>query len=202
MTETKTSPRELYLLGMISVQRTYGHELVKAIKISRADKWVSLSDKHVYYVLRKLASEGLLTESEEREGNTPPRKVYEITPAGRERLREMLQAPDLREAFLPAPFDAVIGMLAFTEVLGREASLGILRARREVLAKRLEEDHPEGFGDLVEGLYGFLARALYEKARALLESELAWLDDVIARAEGSPWESLRVPRDFLGKEDA
>ena len=198
--EPKTSPRELYILGMISLRPTYGHELIKAMEISNADKWVSISQKHVYYVLRKLAKTGLVLETEVREGNTPPRKVYEITEAGNEALRDMLRAPDLREAFLPSPFDAVVGMLAYTEVLQPEEAMTILRERRRVIASQVGEFPPD-FGDLVEQLYGYFARALFEKAQTLMRAELHWLDGVIARAESEDWERLRVPRDFLDKEN-
>lgn len=199
--EPKSSPRDLYILGTLSRRRTYGHEINKAIRLSRADRWLSISEKHVYYVLRKLSRDGLVNVTEERAGNNPPRKVYEITETGRQALREMLLAADLRQSFIPSPFDAVIGMLAYTDVLTPAETVHVLRDRRAVLQRRLHDEHPEGFGEIAESMYGYLARSLYEKSRALLMSEIAWMDEVLERVTTSDWASLRVPADFLDAED-
>lgn len=197
---TGASSRELYVLGMLSRGKTHGHAVMKAIRLSRADQWVALSDKHVYYVLRNLARAGLVLESEERHGARPPRKVYALTRAGRDRLASLLRAEALQRAFAPSPFDAVVGILAYSDALDRDAALATLEARRRALAERLAE-HPEAAAAALERRFGFLARSLYDKARVLLEAELAWLERVIARVRKGPLDSLRVPRDFLEDGD-
>lgn len=164
--------------------------------------WVSLSDKHVYYVLRKFAKDGLVIESEERKGNMPPRKVYEITEKGRQTLKKMLRAPSLSQAFLPAPFDAVVGILGFTDVVDKQEALEILQARRDALIHRLTQEHPpREFSATLESMYGFLATSLFVKSHELLTAEIRWLDMVIERVSQDDWESLRVPKDYLDKEN-
>jgi DNA-binding PadR family transcriptional regulator len=198
MAASLDSSRDLYVLGMLSRGKTYGHELMKAVHVSRADRWVSLSEKHVYYVLQKLARSGWVTESEERDGALPPRKMYELTPVGRTRLSALLCSRALREVFLPTPFDAVFGILAYSDVLAHDEVLSILRARREVLSCRLQEDRLDKAGrTFVEKQYGYLARCLYEKVQTLLGAELNWLDGVIRRVQRSNLKTLRVPDVFL-----
>jgi DNA-binding PadR family transcriptional regulator len=194
--ERVDSPRELYVLGMLSRGKTYGHELMRTVQVSRADLWVALSEKHVYYVLQKLARQGLVTETAERHGKRPPRKVYCLTASGRAALSELLCSRPLQEAFAPNPFDAVIGVLAYSNILDREASIGVLRSRREALVTRLAE-HPAAACLQIEASYGVLARSLYEKARVLTQAEIRWLDRVLKRARSARWESMKVPPAYL-----
>jgi DNA-binding PadR family transcriptional regulator len=198
MRPTSDSSRDLYVLGMLSRGKTYGHELMKAVRASRADRWVSLSEKHVYYVLQKLARSGLVTESEERDGALPPRKMYALAPVGRARLADLLRSRALRDAFVPTPFDAVFGILAYSDELSHNEVLDVLRGRRAALIRRQKEDALTKAGrDRVERQYGYLARCLYEKAQMLLDAELRWLDHVIRRVQRSDWADLRVPDAFL-----
>jgi DNA-binding PadR family transcriptional regulator len=202
MKVSSDSSRDLYVLGMLSRGKTHGHELMKAIRVSHADRWVSLSEKHVYYVLQKLASRGWVTETEERDSALPPRKVYQMTPAGRAALVDLLHSQALREAFVPTPFDAVFGILAYSDVLSRAEVLDILRARRDVLVRRLEEDDiPKAGRSAIEKHYGYLARSLYEKVQNLLGTEIEWLDGVIHKVQKSDWATMRVPDAFLDSAD-
>jgi DNA-binding PadR family transcriptional regulator len=197
------SPRDLYVLGMLSRGQTYGPELMKAVRVSRADRWVSLSEKHAYYILRKFARIGWVTAVEERDESPIPRTVYELTPAGRAALAKLLRSTGLQEAIVPNPFDAVFGMLAYSDVLGRDDALRVLRARRDVLQRRLAEDAlPKAAHRAIESQYGYLARSLYEKVQTLLGAELEWLDGVIRHVEHNEWERLRVPRKYLENNGA
>lgn len=192
------SPRELYVLGMLSRGKTYGHELMRTVQVSRADLWVALSEKHVYYILQKLARQRLVTETVERHGKRPPRKVYHLTALGRAALSELLCARSLQEEFAPTPFDAVIGVLAYSSILDSNASIGILHSRREALMRRLAE-HPAAAYRQIEAKYGVLARSLYEKARVLTQAEIRWLDRVLKRARSAPWNSMKVPPTYLNR---
>ena len=76
------SAKALFILGRISIRPTHGHEIMRTLHASRADLWVDLSKKHVYYILRKLEREGLVSVAEQRAGNLPARKVFTITATG------------------------------------------------------------------------------------------------------------------------
>jgi DNA-binding PadR family transcriptional regulator len=198
MANPTDSVRDLYVLGTLSRGKTHGHDLMKTIRLSRADRWVSLSEKHVYYVLAKLARLGWISETRDPDPSPVPRKIYDLTVAGRTALVGLLRSQALRESFAPMPFDAVFGMLAYTDVLSRDEVLGILRARREVLASRLAEDAlpPAGLAAM-EQSFGYLALSLYGKTQILLKTELAWLDGVIRKVARSDLRTLRVPDAYL-----
>jgi DNA-binding PadR family transcriptional regulator len=187
------SSRALYVLGMLCRGKAYGHELMTAVRVSRADRWVTLSEKHLYRVLEKLTRRGWITEVEERGRKLPQRGLFAITEAGRNALANLLRSQALREAFVPSPFDAAFGILAYSDVLTRDDVLGVLRARRDVLLQRHREDLAVTGPVPMEKLYGYLAKSLFDKAQRLLKVELRWLDDVINQVEHEDWQKLRVP---------
>lgn len=201
MAQQLDSPRDLYVLGILSRGATYGHELMKTVRASRADRWLSLSEKHVYYILDKLATRGLVTEK--LEPGPISRKVYALTASGRDALAELLRSEALRTSFAPHPFDAVFGMLAFTDVLDKPDVLAILRARLDVIQERLDEDQlPSSERKGMERAFGYLALALYEKAQLLLAAERDWLRKVIRKIERSELDALRVPSTYLENHGA
>jgi DNA-binding PadR family transcriptional regulator len=194
---SKISPRELFVLGTISRRRIHGHEIMSTIRVSNASTWLALSEKHIYYILRKLAREELISETEERPGPAPPRKVYDITDKGRQTLREMLQSERLQRSFAISPFDAVIGMLAFTNVLTNDEAIDVLRARRNTISAHLCGIHPKEASQEITERFGGMASSLFEKARLLLQTELRWLDDLIKTLETKGWQNQKIPDQYL-----
>ena len=121
----------------------------------------------------------------------------DLTDEGRARLAELLRSGALRRAFVPSPFDAVIGVLAYSDALDRKGTMAVLEARREALGERLAREHPLADASVLERRFGFLARSLYGKSRRSLEVEIAWLDGVIDRIRQGPIRAPRVPERFL-----
>jgi len=48
------TPRDLLILGFVSKRPTYGHEIKQRIATTYAERWVRISQPHIYYVLEKL----------------------------------------------------------------------------------------------------------------------------------------------------
>jgi DNA-binding PadR family transcriptional regulator len=185
------SARDLFILGRVASRPTHGHEIMRTLRASRSDLWVELSEKHVYYVLRKLEREGLVTSLEERNGNLPARNVYSITPAGREALGEMLQADRLVRSYAYSDFDVVFGMLGYTDALPDGGKNEVLHRRRDFLLELIEtvgdaRREAEGRPDT-----GAVQLMVLDKTQRLAEAELGWLEDVMARIARDGWESVR-----------
>src|SRR5690606_41017070 len=79
-----------------------------------------------YALLERLERRGLVRKDSEVVGNYPPRKVYSITPAGREAFFELLQ--DLLVATEARPSAADIALM-FIDWLERDRVAGFLRDR-------------------------------------------------------------------------
>ena len=165
---------------------------MRTLHASRADLWVALSDRHVYYVLSALERRGLVTVSEERPGNAPPRKVYAITEDGREALRRLLQADGLVGSMPWSDFDSIVGILGFTRELDEPAREDVLRRRLAVLDARLADDYADGRGEWIEAQFGGIARVMYDRGRRRALDEREWLAGLLEEIGRRGWDWLYV----------
>lgn len=185
------SARELFVLGVVSRAPIHGHGINRILEISGAERWVDMSAKHVYYVLRKLEGAGLVEAIEERTGGRPPRSVYRITPEGRQTLGQWLQS-GVGVVTTARPFDTVFAMLAYADALDGDETLDVLRRRRAALSAVLEDHAPEAEQEL-RAAFGSGAAAMFRKTRSMVAAELAWIESVIDEAAARGWDVFRVP---------
>ena len=99
--------RELLLLGLLQKEEMHGYQLHEFID-SFMQTCVDLKKSTAYYLLEKMAKEGYVTRTEEREGNRPPRRVYHLTPAGEARFLDLLRQN--LATYLPAKFPGDTGL--------------------------------------------------------------------------------------------
>ena len=83
--------RELLLLGLLRQSGMHGYRIVEFIERDLA-VCTDLKKSNAYFLLDKMAQGGLVTWAEEREGNRPPRRTYQITPAGETQFQKLLRA--------------------------------------------------------------------------------------------------------------
>ncbi|MFN8471458.1 MAG: PadR family transcriptional regulator [Anaerolineae bacterium] len=163
--------RELLLLGALRQADMHGYRLNEFIEREMAS-CIEIKKPTAYALLEKMVSLGWITAHEEREGNRPPRHVYRITAEG-ERQFERLLRHNLA-AYTPTRFTGDIG-LAFADALEPSEMVDLLAERRSELAAALAEARatPAHRGTL---------QWLIEHHIYHLESELRWLDEIVARA--------------------
>ena len=82
--ETLKGHHELLLLATVSSGATHGYAIIKALR-ERSGELLDLPDGTMYPALHRLESAGLL-ESDWSSGEGRRKRVYELTPAGREAL--------------------------------------------------------------------------------------------------------------------
>jgi len=160
--------RELLLLGLLQKEEMHGYQLHEFID-SFMQTCVDLKKSTAYYLLEKMAKDGYVTRTEEREGNRPPRRVYHLTPAGEERFLDLLRQN--LASYLPAKFPGDTG-LTFLDNLPPAEAVTLLAQRRQQLAEALAiiEQAPPHTGTL---------QLMLEHQHIHLQSELNWLDNVI-----------------------
>jgi DNA-binding PadR family transcriptional regulator len=160
--------RELLLLGLLRRQDMHGYQLHEIIE-ENLNTCVELKKSTAYYLLDKLAEEGLVGESEERVGNRPQRRVYCLTAEGEARFQDLLRA-NLAN-YIPARFGGMVG-LAFLDDIGSHEARDLLRERRQKLAEALVEAQnvPMHRGS---------QQLVIDHQVAHLKAELAWLDALI-----------------------
>lgn len=161
---------KLLLLGLLRRQNMHGYHLYEFIDRDLS-VCTDLKKPTAYYLLNKMAEEGLVSEDHVQEGNRPPRRVYSLTEKGEAEYQRLLRA-NLTE-YSPAYFSGDAG-LAFMDTLDMDEARALLEKRRSALAKELARisDVPPHGGSL---------QLVIDHRIHHLQSELDWLDALLQR---------------------
>ncbi len=189
------SAKELFVLGRLSIRPTHGHEIMRTLAESHSEMWVALSEKHVYYILKKLEREGLVTSDLQPQEGRPARRVFALTSAGRAEFARLMAADALVESMPYSDFDVVFGMLAYTDALSPADKTAILERRASYL-RELAEKADAATAEAVSAPIPAAAFSahVFERIARVAEAELAWLDGVIADVQQRGWPIARPDR--------
>lgn len=162
------------LLGLLVSGPKSGYDLKKLLAESESLHW-SGNNNQVYAALVALHREGLADREVHQPNEGPGKKVYTITPAGAERLREWLQS----EVGLPQLRLPVLVHLLGAELLSGEeldAMLGRYEEHLRLNLAGLEELQRRGkrasFGDARQQL---VWQAINDRPIAILRAEEDWV---------------------------
>ncbi|MDX6513891.1 MAG: hypothetical protein QOE36_3395 [Gaiellaceae bacterium] len=123
----------LVVLGLLALRPRTGYEIKQTIDSSTRFFW-NASYGQIYPELRRLSAAGLVEgESAPRGGRA--RTVYTLTAEGRRRVEDWVAQPDFRIDIR----DEGLLKLFFADLLPGEAALGLLRLRRAVHERVLEQ---------------------------------------------------------------
>lgn len=96
------------ILGLLNIQPMTGYDLKHLAFDSTVSHFWQADQAQIYRTLDKLEEEGLLTSQLEIQTDRPNRRVYHITPTGRDELMRWLKEPQsppvYREPFLVQMF--------------------------------------------------------------------------------------------------
>ncbi len=185
------SAKDLFVLGRISLRPTYGHEIMRTLRESHADLWIDLSEKHVYYILKKLDRDGLVSVTEESTGALPRRRVYAITDAGLAALAQMMTAENLITAIPYSEFDVLLGMLCYTDSLDDAAKTAVLAQRVASLEETLADLARAAEDPAADAETGGFPAAILARVTHRLTDELEWLTAFSAQVERDGWQSMK-----------
>ncbi|MDN5757841.1 MAG: PadR family transcriptional regulator [Tomitella sp.] len=166
---------ELAILGLLHESPMHGYELRKRLT-GLLGAFRAFSYGSLYPSLRRMQTKGLIAEEENGEGmvRRRARKVYRLTPAGKERFAELV-ADTGPQNYTDDGFGV---HLAFFSRTPAEARMRILEGRR-----RQVEERREGLRDAVGRASGHInryTRQLHELSLESSEREVRWLNEVIA----------------------
>ena len=164
--------RHLLLLGLLMAQSQHGYSINEFIE-KNLGRVSGMKRATAYALLEKLEHQGFVRMDTETVGNYPPRKVYSITPAGREAFFSLLE--ELLVDTDNGGSAAEIALM-FVDWLDRERVVALLRERIERLdgaaaQLRAMPSHKDSSG--VD--YAVQRRII------LLEAEADWLKQLIRR---------------------
>ena len=162
--------RELLLLGLLRQSGMHGYKIIEFIERDLA-MCTDLKKPTAYFLLDKMAQNGWISWSEEREGNRPPRRIYQITPEGEAQFQSLLR--ESLAQYEPLKFTDDIA-LAFADGLPHAELLELLRQRRTALLTVVEVVR------LTPAHKGFI-QFVIDHQLIHLESELRWMDELLNR---------------------
>lgn len=166
--------RELLLLGLLRQSEMHGYKIIEFIERDLA-MCTDLKKSTAYFLLDKMAQNGWISWTEEREGNRPPRRTYQITAKGEIEFQKLLR--ESLTNYDPIKFADDIA-LAFADSLSQAELLDLLQQRRRVLLTLIEAIRS---APTHQGFVQFVI----DHQRNHLESELRWMDELQERISSS-----------------
>lgn len=169
------------LLGLLTQRPRHGYELHAAFEalIGGEQTW-DLKPAQVYTTLARLEDGGLVVEEALEQGGGPEKRIYAVTPAGRQVLTEWLAAGVERDHGR----DEFFLKLMLALLTGAGTPVHMLQTQRALLYRELHAATTQR-NDADPRLE--LARLLMlDKVIMHLEADLRWLDMVEAR-----WDDIR-----------
>lgn len=145
------------LLALLAKEPSHGYQLRARLRQALGPLGDAMNDGQVYVTLARLEKAGLVM-SEQAAGlpDRPDRKVYELTPAGQQRVSEWLTEvswprPDLAEFHLKLIAAAQAGLADPISVIDTQRR-ELLRRLREAQRAAMDEPEGSGAGLLLEGI--------------------------------------------------
>jgi DNA-binding PadR family transcriptional regulator len=135
---------EYAILGFLNYEPFTGYDLKRMFDTSVRHFWYA-DQSQIYRTLAKLASDGLAEVERVEQEDRPDRKIYHITPAGRQRFIQWLQGPFPNQESRSGPLVQVFfsARLSDEDVLAKfQAAAEIFRAllaRYEQIPGQIDE---------------------------------------------------------------
>jgi DNA-binding PadR family transcriptional regulator len=192
---------ELAILGLLKEQPMHGYQLSRELGDSLGGFW-RVSYGSLYPTLRRLEKSGAVESVVEGETRARRKTTYEITEKGEKLFFELLQETPHDNSTEDTKFRV---RLAFFRYLPPETRIRLLERRRATLEDRLStiKDSLRSTRERVDTY----TLALMEHGRSATESDIAWLETLIAaeRTNGSTGAARggtkrREPRALRRKE--
>ncbi len=160
-------PQECVLLGFLIEEAMHGYDLHQRVKEELGRIWyVGMSN--LYAALKRLEEADQVTATLLQQESHPPRKVYHVTPAGRQRLMEWVRKPIPSMRDMRVEFPAKLYFFRRLNLEGRDELVAAQEAICQELLGRLEENArtvpPNDFDQLV-----------FDFRRRQIEATLDWL---------------------------
>ena len=165
---------EMAVLGLLKERPMHGYQLSRELTESLGGLW-RVSYGSLYPTLRRLERDGAIESQAGDERGARRKKVYRITSTGEEMFLDLLQETPVDTQSEDARFRM---RLAFFRYLPPETRIRLLERRRQALQRRLSTISEAMRSD--RGAPDDYGHALIEHSRAATESDISWLEGLIA----------------------
>jgi DNA-binding PadR family transcriptional regulator len=157
------------LLALLAKEPAHGYELKLALEQTFGEAYPSPNIGQIYVTLKRLEQDGFVRSQDVEQATRPNKRVYELTPAGREALTawvdEPSEGPRVRDEFfiklVLAPMAGLADRMGLINKQRRHY-FGIMRSLTELQSRMGRDDTT--------------ARLLIEGAVLHLQADLDWLE--------------------------
>jgi DNA-binding PadR family transcriptional regulator len=157
------------LLALLAKEASHGYELQARLGLALGPLADTLNAGHVYVTLGRLEKAGLVSARRVGQADRPDRKVYELTVAGRERVREWLADTSWPK---PAPAEFHLKLVA-AAAAGLADPVRLIDEQRGELLRGLREAQRAALREPA----GSVAGLLLEGVVLRLQADLRWLEE-------------------------
>lgn len=188
--ETVPLPTTAYLLlGVLTFQPRSGYELKALLERSVRHFYWSPAQSQIYADLRRLVERGFVTVEDVAQTHRPDKRIYTITPSGREAVKHWLEYGKVEPDVYKSAFQL---RLFFGYLLSRPRVLSLIDEQRRWLVRSILilEETAQDLERRMQGpppaphlLYPLLAAEL---KLASFRAELAWADQALTRLAHGP----------------
>jgi DNA-binding PadR family transcriptional regulator len=157
------------LLALLATEASHGYQLHARLALALGPLGVALNAGHVYVTLGRLEKADLVRARRVGQADRPDRKVYELTDAGRERVREWLSDTSWPK---PAPAEFHLKLVA-AAAAGLADPVGLIDKQRGELLVGLRDAQRAALALSA----GSIASLLLEGVVLRLQADLRWLEE-------------------------
>lgn len=123
-----------FILYYLNIKTTHGYELQKFLQDSGLENWTQIKSGSIYYALNKLEKSKDITLAKEETHGSRVRRIYSITPQGKETLSKLL-IEKLRSELIPITSDKFI-LQNCINYMDKATALKVLNEQVEALHKQ------------------------------------------------------------------
>jgi DNA-binding PadR family transcriptional regulator len=166
------------LLALLAGEASHGYQLRARLTLALGPLAGALNEGQVYVTLNRLEKAGLITSTRVGQTDRPDRKVYELTPAGRDRVDTWLHDTSWPK---PAPAEFHLKLVA-AAAAGLADPVGIVDRQRRELLVGLAQAQRAALAEPERSVAGLLLEGVVLR----LQADLRWLE-----ACARYWDSVR-----------
>jgi DNA-binding PadR family transcriptional regulator len=156
------------VLALLAKEPAHGYQLGAQLQMALGPLADALNRGHVYVSLNRLEKAALVVSTRVGQNDRPDRKVYELTPAGRERVLEWLG-----DTSWPKPAPAEFHLkLVVAVAAGLGDPIGLVDAQRHALLLELRDAQRAALAQPDGSMPGLLVEGVVLR----LQADLRWLE--------------------------
>ena len=176
--EMRLTTPDLVILSLLAERPMHGYEVNATLENRNIRDWAPVSRPQIYYSLDKLTRLRLIrVGSDESPAAGPERRVFETTPAGRDRLADALESKHWVDNRVYEPF---LIWLALSWQARPRTFRKQLNARKKIVEHRLAEERATLKEVLDEVGHPYHEAVwMLELAIEQMEVELRWIDRIL-----------------------